>query len=396
MTMSSTRRRGSVLALAAVLVVAACGAEESSGGPVVDPNYDGASETLPSATTTPATEPVATTADDTAATDPPPPPASGDKPEVALPDELPTELGVTTLVDGAGPEADTGDTVLVYYVGVRSEDGTEFDSNFGSGAPFPVLLGANGVIQGWEQGLIGVRAGDRVQLDIPAPLAYGDTARGEVIQAGDALTFVIDVVEVQKRPVPTVPPQADPADCPATDGSEPKQQTFDEMQPFCIDVDATYTAEIATNFGDLTVELDPQRAPQTVNNFVTLARYQYFDDTQCHRAIPQFVVQCGDPDASGFGGPGYTIPDELPLPGEYEIGSVVMANTGQPDSGGSQFFIVTGPSGAGLPPQYSLFGTVVDGLDTTLPALDALGNPENNGQPPLETIEIDAVTITEG
>lgn len=387
----STSRRRSLAALAAVLVVASCGSEDGSGGPVVDPSYDGSSETLV-ATTEPTVDESSegTTAPAVTAAA-----ASGDKPVVEIPAEIPTELVVTELTEGGGPGAEVGDTVLVNYVGVRSADGTEFDNSYDRGEPFPVTLGANGVIQGWEQGLLGAQTGARLQLDIPAILAYGDSARGEIIQAGDALTFVIDVVEVQKRPVISAPPQADASECPETDGSESKQQTFDGMQPFCIDVTKSYTAEIATNFGDLTVELDPERAPQTVNNFVTLARYQYFDDTVCHRAIPAFVVQCGDPDASGFGGPGYTIPDELPLPGEYEIGSVVMANTGQPDSGGSQFFIVTGPNGAGLPPQYSLFGTVIGGLDSTLPALDALGNPENNGQPPLEEISISKVTITE-
>ncbi len=387
---SPTLRRRSLLALAAVLVVASCGSEDGGGGPVVDPSYDGSSETL-----VPPTEP--TTVESTAATSAPavtvaPP---GDKPVVEIPDVIPTELVVTELAAGSGPEAELGDTVVVHYVGVRSEDGTEFDNSYDGGQSFPVTLGANSVIQGWEQGLLGAKTGQRLQLDIPPLLAYGDAARGDIIKPGDALSFVIDVVEVQKRPVITAPPQADASECPATDGSESKQQTFDEMQPFCIDVSKSYTATISTNFGDLTVELDPERAPQTVNNFVTLARYQYFDDTMCHRAIPDFVVQCGDPDATGFGGPGYTIPDELPLPGEYEIGSVVMANTGQPDSGGSQFFIVTGANGASLPPQYALFGTVTDGLDSTLPALDALGNPENNGQPPLEEISIATVTITE-
>ena len=128
---------------------------------------------------------------------------------------------------------------------------------------------------------------------------------------------------------------------------------------------------------------------------MVLARYHYFDDTECHRAIPGFVVQCGDPTATGTGGPGYTIPDELPLGGEYQIGSLAMANTGAPDSGGSQFFIITGPNGAALPPQYSLFGDVIGGLDSTVADLDAVANPENNGTPPLEQIIIESITITE-
>ena len=197
-------------------------------------------------------------------------------------------------------------------------------------------------------------------------------------------------------------PVADPGDpidsnddaaCAIDDAAAPRQ-TFDQSQPFCIDPTRSYTAEIVTNLGSLTVELLPERAPQTVNNFVMLARHGYFDDTRCHRAIPGFVVQCGDPTATGSGGPGYRFADELPGPGEYQIGSLAMANSG-PDSNGSQFFVITGADGAALPPLYSLFGQVTDGLDSTVPALDAVANPADNGVPPLETITIESVTITE-
>jgi cyclophilin family peptidyl-prolyl cis-trans isomerase len=307
---------------------------------------------------------------------------------------IPTELVVTDLIAGSGPVAEAGDTVVVNYVGVRTVDGFEFDSSYDRGQPFPVTVGTGSVIQGWDLGLIGAQAGMRRQLDIPADLAYGDSDRGD-IRPGDALTFVIDVVAVEKRPVVTAPPVADDATC-AIDGSEPQQQAFTEMQPFCIDVTKSYTAEIVTNFGPITVELLPGTAPQNVNNFVMLARFKYFDGTVCHRVLTDFVVQCGDPQGDGFGGPGYTIPDELPLPGEYQVGSLAMANTGAPDSAGSQFFIITGPDGAALPPQYSLFGQVVGGLDTTVAELNALQNPAgDNGVPPLETITIESVTITE-
>lgn len=131
----------------------------------------------------------------TAPTDPPPPPP--DKPDVAIPSELPDELTVTTLTEGSGPEAATGDLVSVYYVGVRSEDGAEFDANYDGTQPITVELGVGTVIEGWEQGLLGVQEGGRYQLDIPAELAYGDAPRGDVIQAGDALTFVVDVVAVE-------------------------------------------------------------------------------------------------------------------------------------------------------------------------------------------------------
>ena len=191
-------------------------------------------------------------------------------------------------------------------------------------------------------------------------------------------------------------PPADPSECPAADGSAAQQREFTAAPPLCIDPAKTYTALVSTNHGDFTVELDPAAAPITVNNFVVLARYHYFDDTICHRIIPGFVVQCGDPTGTGSGGPGYAIPDELPAAGAYQIGSLAMANSG-PDTSGSQFFVITGEDGAALDPNYSLFGQVTDGLDDTVVALDALGNPDQaaNGVPPLEEVRIESVTITE-
>jgi cyclophilin family peptidyl-prolyl cis-trans isomerase len=162
----------------------------------------------------------------------------------------------------------------------------------------------------------------------------------------------------------------------------------------CLEDGVEYRAVVSTNHGDLTILLDPSAAPGAVNNFVNLARSRYFDDTTCHRVIPTFVVQCGDPTATGAGGPGYRFTDELPAEGAYEVGSIAMANAG-PDTNGSQFFIVTGEQGATLPPSYTLFGRVTDGLATTVPALDALGNPDPaaNGVPPLEEIRITRVVI---
>ncbi len=367
----------------AVLLLAACGGDSSGDDPIADPVQD---EGASAAATTTDTDELASST--TVASD------AGDKPVVSIPDQIPTELVVTDLVVGDGDEAAAGDTVELLYVGVLSKDGTEFDSNWGSDRLLPVVVGSGGVIPGFDQGLVGIRQGGRRQIDIPAALAYGDRGAGDVIGPGEALTFVVEAVTVTKRVLPEVPPMADPSECPATDGSEEQRREFDGVPPFCIDVTKTYTATIATNFGELVIELDPERAPQTVNSFVTLARYGYFDGTVCHRAIPGFVVQCGDPTATGTGGPGYMLPDELPLPGEYQIGSVAMANAG-PDTGGSQFFIVTGPNGAALPPSYSLFGQVTQGVEQTLLEIDGVANPENNGVPPLDEIRIESVTITE-
>ena len=183
--------------------------------------------------------------------------------------------------------------------------------------------------------------------------------------------------------------------CPAADGSSARTITFAKAPPTCIDPTKTYTAVVTTNMGAYTVQLDAKAAPTTVNNFVVLARYHYFDSTLCHRAIPGFMVQCGDPTGSGSGGPGYTIADELPKAGDYKIGSLAMANTGSANTGSSQFFLITGAEGVALPATYSLFGQTTDGLDTTVKALDAAGNPANNGVPPLKQIVILSVAITE-
>ena len=184
-----------------------------------------------------------------------------------------------------------------------------------------------------------------------------------------------------------------PDGCAKADGSSPKTQTFSALPPTCIEDGTTYTATIETTKGTLHVTLRNDIAPVTVNSFVNLARFHYFDGTTCHRAIQGFVVQCGDPTATGTGGPGYDIPDEFDKIEPYQIGSVAMANTGQPNTGGSQFFIITGPNGASLPPQYTLFGQVIADDMGVIEALDAISNP--NDGPPLEPIDITSVTITE-
>jgi len=167
--------------------------------------------------------------------------------------------------------------------------------------------------------------------------------------------------------------------------------TFDGEFDMCIDPSKTYTAEMVTSMGDLTITLDPIAAPKTVNNFVSLARYHYYDGLVFHRIIQGFVCQGGCPEGSGRGGPGYRFADELPKAGRYELGSLAMANAG-PDTNGSQFFIISGTSGQGLPPQYSLFGKVVSGLDV----VDAMEKVSTGpGDRPQTDVVIQSVTITE-
>lgn len=180
-------------------------------------------------------------------------------------------------------------------------------------------------------------------------------------------------------------------ECPPEDGAKVRVTAFEAAPPMCIDETRAYTATISTDAGEVTVELDAEAAPRTVNNFVVLARYRFYDGLAFHRVIQDFMVQGGDPVGDGGGGPGYEFEDELPQAGEYEIGSVAMANAG-PDTNGSQFFIVTGEAGAGLPPSYSLFGTVTSGMDV-VEAIEADGSVGDGA--PARVHRIESVRISE-
>ena len=175
---------------------------------------------------------------------------------------------------------------------------------------------------------------------------------------------------------------------PNADGSSEKRQSFPGVPPMIIDPAKTYEATMVTDKGTLEILLDPLAAPVTVNNFVFLARWHYFDGIIFHRVIPGFVLQGGDP--TGTGGPGYRFNDELPKPGRYELGSLAMANAG-PNTNGSQFFVISGPDGMRLPPLYSLFGKVVSGLDV-VQTINDLGSGSGR---PTEVVTIQSVTITE-
>ena len=177
---------------------------------------------------------------------------------------------------------------------------------------------------------------------------------------------------------------------PSFDGSAPKQQRFDAPPEMGIDPSKRYTATMDTSMGEIVIALDAVTAPRTVNNFVFLALHHYYDGVIFHRIINGFVCQGGDPDGTGRGGPGYRFGDELPKPGRYQIGSVAMANAG-PNTNGSQFFIVSGQSGVQLPPQYSLFGQVVRGLDVVDVMQKVAVGP---GDRPVSDVTIRSVAIT--
>ena len=178
---------------------------------------------------------------------------------------------------------------------------------------------------------------------------------------------------------------------PGPDGPGERRTPFDAPPPMGIDVEKTYTAEMVTSLGTMTIHLDPIRAPETVNNFVFLARWRYYDGIVFHRVIKGFMIQGGDPEGSGSGGPGYRFKDELPAPGRYELGSLAMANAG-PNTNGSQFFVITGASGVRLPPSYSLFGKAVSGFEVAQAIEQVATGP---GDRPLTDVVIESVTITE-
>ena len=128
-----------------------------------------------------------------------------------------------------------------------------------------------------------------------------------------------------------------------------------------IDTSRHYTATIDTEKGTIVLDLDPQLAPATVNNFVFLAQQGFYDGLKWHRVVPGFVIQGGGPTGTGGGGPGYKFNDE-PVKGQYTDGCVAMANSG-PNTNGSQFFICTADDTKQLQPLYNLFGSVKSGLD---------------------------------
>jgi cyclophilin family peptidyl-prolyl cis-trans isomerase len=176
---------------------------------------------------------------------------------------------------------------------------------------------------------------------------------------------------------------------PPLDGSAPTRQKFDEPHEMGIDTSKRYTATMDTSLGEIVIALDAVNAPLTVNNFVALAAQHYYDGVIFHRIINGFMCQGGDPTGTGRGGPGYKFADE-PVKQRYQLGSVAMANAG-PNTNGSQFFLISGASGVGLPPQYNHFGQIVKGMDV----LDAMQRVDTDrSDRPRTDVVINSVAIT--
>ncbi len=165
-----------------------------------------------------------------------------------------------------------------------------------------------------------------------------------------------------------------------------------EPPAMTIDPEAIYRATITTDKGGVIVmDLDPSLAPNTVNNFVSLARDGYYDGLKFHRVVPEFVIQGGDPTASGSGGPGYSTVDEPPSDATYPKYTVAMAKAGNepPGTAGSQFFVMTGDRG--LPPEYAIVGKVTDGTEV----IDRIGALGDAAEQPTQTVLIEKVTVQE-
>lgn len=176
-------------------------------------------------------------------------------------------------------------------------------------------------------------------------------------------------------------------------GQQPKGENRWGAPPsMALDASKRYTATIETSKGTISVDLLSSLAPRTVNNFVFLASQGFYNGVKFHRVIKGFMIQTGDPEGTGRGGPGYRFADEK-VTTPYKLGTLAMANAG-PNTNGSQFFIVQGSSGTQLPPQYTIFGQVTSGMDV----VDAIasvpvGGPERSS--PTEPVVISSVTIQE-
>jgi len=173
-----------------------------------------------------------------------------------------------------------------------------------------------------------------------------------------------------------------------------RRDSFPVPQRNCIKTSKTYIAKVTTDAGAFTMELDNKRSPTTVNNFVVLARYHFYDGLTFHRVVKDFVIQGGDPKGDGSGDAGYKFGDEGLDGVTYPAASVAMANSG-PNTNGSQFFVVlTDSGGKGLQPLYNRFGTVTEGMDV-VKKIGAEPGVVGTDQPPATVHKILSIEIEE-
>jgi peptidyl-prolyl cis-trans isomerase B (cyclophilin B) len=222
------------------------------------------------------------------------------------------------------------------------------------------------------------------------------------LDGGEKKDSAQDKAAEKDKPSPSQAP--DPCDKPA--GGKPNGKKWKKEPALDIDESATYAMTLETTCGDIGVDMDASKTPHTVNSFRFLAGEKFFDHTECHRLVDGNIhaLQCGDPQATGKGGPGYTVPDEnLKDPrvkgGTYPAGTVAMANRYDPrtkkgrDSGGSQFFLVFEDSE--LPPDYTPFGKITKGMDVLkkIAKAGSTPDPQTRNTAPNATVVIDRATV---
>jgi peptidyl-prolyl cis-trans isomerase B (cyclophilin B) len=178
--------------------------------------------------------------------------------------------------------------------------------------------------------------------------------------------------------------------CESVDAPEPRPSGTGEAPTALLNEDQTYDVVVSTNCGEFTIRLDLKASPKTAASFAALVEAKFFDGTVFHRIVPGFVIQGGDPTATGTGGPGYSTVDTPAPRALYTKGVVAMAKTGAEPAGtsGSQFFVVTAAD-AGLPPDYAVLGKVVDGLDV-VERIGLLGGPD---ELPTQPVVIETMTL---
>ena len=187
-------------------------------------------------------------------------------------------------------------------------------------------------------------------------------------------------------------------DQPTACGAEqpPPNQQVDYDAPDDLDLSAGATATIVTSCGEIVIELDTETSPLSVNSFAYLAQEGFYDGTVFHRIVDDFVIQGGDPEASGSGGPGYSIPDEFP-DGDfvYDEGVVALAKTPASNSTGSQFFIVHGSQGEILSPTFNVIGRVVSGMETVqrIASIETIRGVTREVSNPTETAYVESIGI---
>ena len=201
----------------------------------------------------------------------------------------------------------------------------------------------------------------------------------------------------EKEPAATAPAEEEQqGQCEDVDQPPPREDGGQTRPKRPLDASKTYEVELQTSCGSFTIRLDQKTSPNAAASFASLARSGFFDDTIFHRIVPGFVIQGGDPTASGSGGPGYSTRDRVPQSASYDVGVVAMAKAGNEPAGmaGSQFFVVTG-AGAGLTPDYALLGKVTKGMKV-VQAIGQLGDPASGGAgTPLQSVVIEKAAVRE-